>query len=1381
MAKKEFGQYYIGLDMGTNSIGWAVTDEGYHIQKLNGKALWGVRLFDEASTAANTRVNRIARRRIARQTWRLSLLQELLAPEISKVDPGFYLRLKESNLQLEDKSVDNRVKYSLFTKDYMSDGAYYSKYPTIYHLRKAMLDDVPEAFDVRLLYLVLSHFFKHRGHFLFEGLDAGSVSDFNSLYPELEQYIQENLEGMEEWHCTDTKRFEKIIATTMLGVTEKRKQLKDIFQPANKQSLAMATFLSGGKGALADLFAREDLKDAEKGKFSFKDDFDALAGDLEALLGEDFELVAKLKAIYDWGLLQDILQGAAYLALAKVKVYQEHQRDLTVLKNYCRQNRKLYRLIFGSEAADNYSHYIGSCLDRRGRKAVLEKRCDQAAFCGFLKKALKDVMGQARTAEQGGDDFQQLLYRISIERAFPKQTMKSNGIIPMQVNKAELEKILANAQKHLPFLAVEDATGFSVAEKLVQIFCFRIPYYVGPLAGTELSKAKKRCWVVRTEDKVYPWNFDQVVDREASAEKFITNMTNKCTYLPSEDVLPKYSLLYAEFMARNELNNLRYDGKKLDIDIINAIYDELLLKGRGKLTKKKIANFLDKDLKPVLRVKGKLTKKEIAEFLRSENLIPKAKPELISGVDNPLQANLQAYKDFSAIFGERFVKANPTMIEDIILWLTLFSEEKQMLRRQVDKHYGTVPELTAEALNKVCKLKYQGWGRLSRTFLSSDRISYLEKKTGELLPLIVAFRTYNSNLMQFLANERVQEDIARFNGASKNLAGGISYENVDELYLSPAVKRSTWQAILIVQEIEKVMGHQPKRIFIEMTRSDGEKVRTVSRKAALSKLYESCQKEEPELYAKLQGETEESLRSNKLFLYYTQLGRCMYSGEKIDINSLYSKEGGVDLYDRDHIYPRSKTKDDSLDNLVLVKYIYNREKTDTYPLEPSIQAKMKAFWQSLMTKGLISQKKYNRLVRIDPLTEEELAQFINRQIVETSQSTKAAAELLQLECPDSEIVYSKAGNVSDFRQEFDLLKCRDVNDYHHAKDAYLNIVVGNAYHVKFTKDALKFVKGLHSGQRYTLKTKEFYDRDIARGGEVAWKAGPQGSMAVVRGTMAKNNILYTRMALTGKGQLYDIQLMKKGKGQIPVKAGMDIAKYGGYNKASTAYFMLVKSVGKKGKELRTLEAVPIYLANKIETDQTVRKAFLTGRIEDGGCGLIKPEVLIPKIRRYSLVSIDGCLMQITGKTGNRITAMVAAQLVLDYSWECYIREIEKMVSGKKPKKMPTSQNNLALYDLLLAKHQSKAYCNRPTPQIETLQKGRAKFTTLSVENQCQVLHNVLYLFKTKAPFANLVAIGGSANAGVVLFNKTVNTKKSAFLYNQSVTGIFEQSVDMLKI
>lgn len=54
--------YYIGLDIGTNSVGWAVTDEKYSVVKKKGKRLWGVRLFDTAATAKKRRLKRTARR-----------------------------------------------------------------------------------------------------------------------------------------------------------------------------------------------------------------------------------------------------------------------------------------------------------------------------------------------------------------------------------------------------------------------------------------------------------------------------------------------------------------------------------------------------------------------------------------------------------------------------------------------------------------------------------------------------------------------------------------------------------------------------------------------------------------------------------------------------------------------------------------------------------------------------------------------------------------------------------------------------------------------------------------------------------------------------------------------------------------------------------------------------------------------------------------------------------------------------------------------------------------------------------------------------------------------------------------------------------------------
>lgn len=44
---KEINEYYLGLDMGEGSLGWAVTTPDYHVVKKAGKALWGVRLFEK--------------------------------------------------------------------------------------------------------------------------------------------------------------------------------------------------------------------------------------------------------------------------------------------------------------------------------------------------------------------------------------------------------------------------------------------------------------------------------------------------------------------------------------------------------------------------------------------------------------------------------------------------------------------------------------------------------------------------------------------------------------------------------------------------------------------------------------------------------------------------------------------------------------------------------------------------------------------------------------------------------------------------------------------------------------------------------------------------------------------------------------------------------------------------------------------------------------------------------------------------------------------------------------------------------------------------------------------------------------------------------------
>lgn len=129
-------KYSIGLDIGTSSVGWCVTDEENNIVKKSGKHLWGSRLFDEGQTAADTRTFRGVRRRTERRKNRIRYLQSMLLEDIEKVDENFIPRLQQSNLIKDDK---NQFKFNLFEDEEFIDKEYYSEYPTIYHLRNALV------------------------------------------------------------------------------------------------------------------------------------------------------------------------------------------------------------------------------------------------------------------------------------------------------------------------------------------------------------------------------------------------------------------------------------------------------------------------------------------------------------------------------------------------------------------------------------------------------------------------------------------------------------------------------------------------------------------------------------------------------------------------------------------------------------------------------------------------------------------------------------------------------------------------------------------------------------------------------------------------------------------------------------------------------------------------------------------------------------------------------------------------------------------------------------------------------------------------------------------------------------------------------------------
>ncbi len=168
--------YTIGLDIGTNSVGYSVITDDYKLiakkmkvfgntdKKTIKKNFWGVRLFDSGETAQETRMKRTSRRRTSRRKNRLCYIQELFKPEIDKFDSNFFYRLNESFLTEEDAKFDKHPIFGTIEEEV----SFHQNFPTIYHLRK-YLADTDEQADLRFVYLAIAHIVKYRGNFLIEG------------------------------------------------------------------------------------------------------------------------------------------------------------------------------------------------------------------------------------------------------------------------------------------------------------------------------------------------------------------------------------------------------------------------------------------------------------------------------------------------------------------------------------------------------------------------------------------------------------------------------------------------------------------------------------------------------------------------------------------------------------------------------------------------------------------------------------------------------------------------------------------------------------------------------------------------------------------------------------------------------------------------------------------------------------------------------------------------------------------------------------------------------------------------------------------------------------------------------------------------------------
>lgn len=1344
--------YYMGLDIGTDSVGYAVTDQEYRLRKFRGEPMWGTHLFESGNESAERRIHRTNRRRIDRQQQRIALVNELFEAEIIRIDPHFFRRRKESTLFPEDSA--HGVK--LFCGEGLTDKEYHGRYPTIHHLiLELMTSEAPH--DVRLVYLACAWLVAHRGHFLFDIApeDAGKLLDFNEVYGDFRNYL-DTQEAVLPWRGDVTPEIILGILQMNAGVRKKQELFKaKVFggskikkEPTDNfpySADAVIALLSGGKVKPDALFCNEAYAEVDSVSLQMGDeDFDRITAEL----GDDGELLVRLRAMLNCAKLICTMSNhregdPVCISSSKVAIYERHQEDLRMLKRivkkYC---PKQYNEIFRKASAGNYVAYSGNVKSCAEREKV--KGADKIAFSDYLKKKLKGLKVSASDQAAYAD----MMARLETCTFLPKQRDTDNRVIPQQLYRQELAAILMQAEGYLPMLTQPDADGLTVSEKLLSIFDFRIPYYVGPL----VKRGDSVAWIERKAGKILPWNFEQMVDLDASEQAFIKRMTNHCTYLPGEDVLPVNALLYEKFTILNALNNLKIDGIAVPVSVKQDVYAGLFLE-KPRVTFKYIRNHL-------------LQRGYISSDVQ------------ISGLDTAFKSGLRSYHTFRKLLNSGTL--SEVDVEKIILHMA-YTEDKTRMRRWLEKEF---PQLSEEDRKYILRQNLKGFGRLSKMLL--DGVYGTERDSdGEAFTIIEAMWNTNQNLMQLLSD--------RYNYAEQIRAYCQEYysehpqkltDRLSEMYVSNAAKRPIFRTLDIVSDVVKATGAAPEKIFVEMARggvTEQRGRRTESRRDQLLKLYKDIKTGDAKAFAKeleaMGASADNRLQDRKLYLYYLQMGKCMYTGHPIDLSRL-----GDGTYNLEHIYPQSQVKDDSLlNNLVLVESEANGQKQDTYPVAESIRTDRRSFWKLLKDNGLMTEEKYRRLTRSTPFTADEKLGFINRQLVETRQSTKVIATLLKERFPDAEIVYVKAGLVSEFRQEFGMLKCRSVNDLHHAKDAYLNIVVGNVYHERFTKEWFRVE------EHYNVQAKKLFAASHRHGDTVYW-AGAE-DLAKIRRTMAKNAVYLTRYAFFRKGGLFDQQPVKHADGLVPLKEGLPTEKYGGYNKATASFYQLVRFT-LKGKPDVMLVPVELMFKDRVLADPAFASRYISGMLEKiTGKQPEAVELLLNgrPLKINTVFCFDGVKMALAGKSsgGQKVLMSPLAALTLPSEWMEYVKKLESFQKKREIYKnlQPDEQHdgicaekNAGLYRLLSEKMGAWPFDIFPSNQHETLVNGTDRFTGAELADQIACLMNILLMMGPGSASVDLTVCGGTKSTGSKVLNAKLSNWKKRYtdvrIIDESASGLF---------
>ncbi|MCI1904303.1 MAG: type II CRISPR RNA-guided endonuclease Cas9 [Enterococcaceae bacterium] len=588
-------------------------------------------------------------------------------------------------------------------------------------------------------------------------------------------------------------------------------------------------------------------------------------------------------------------------------------------------------------------------------------------------------------------EFQKVRGQVEVEGSGETGGKVLLNVFPTKDYLEEAKKILEKQQEFYPEITDE------MIQKIIAIIQRKRDYFKGP--GNEKS---------RTDYGIYRTNGETLTN-------LFEILIGKDKIFPDEYRAAGNSYTAQVYNLLNDLNNLRIgqtESGRLSSEQKKQILTEL------KTTTKAVTM-----MKLISKVAGVKEDQIHGYQINSDE-----KPEIHS---MPIYRKI--HKNFLSL-GYDITEWPTELLDKLGDILTLNTENGEIRRILTDELQAKYPLLNNDLIDKIIENKT--WFALT----SNQKWHRFSYKTMKLL-IPELLHTSKEQMTILTEMNLIKKGRNDYNGKNK-----IDIKRLSENIYNPVVRKSVKQTMKIFNELIKkypniayIVIEMPRDGNEEEVRRDIQKFQKKNKKEkddARQEFQDISGLSDIQLIAKFRKSKK---FATKLRLWYQQMGKCPYSGKTISPEDMYSNE---ELFDIDHIIPRSVSFDDGLNNKVLCYAEANRKKGNNTPYEYFKTgqgqgfAAMKAMFKS--NKRVPGAKIRNLFFTEDLNNIEVRKRFIARNLVDTRYASRVVLNELQQfvdsKNMDAKVTVIRGKFTSKLREKWNVSKSRDTH-HHHAIDA----------------------------------------------------------------------------------------------------------------------------------------------------------------------------------------------------------------------------------------------------------------------------------------------------------------------------------------------------------